>query len=100
MIANQITTSSGRLRAVCEYCGRKTKPVLTQRDRLSILDVAVGWSVAPYPADFVHADSSCGSLWTCPRCNKRIQQGMPVSPTLERAVRRQFAARLRELRAS
>lgn len=97
MIANEITTRTGRRRAVCQHCDRKSRPVFTDHERLSIFDMPLGWSVAPYPVDFTHEDSSTGSLWSCPACNKRERLGEPLAPYATRQVRRQWAARVREL---
>lgn len=74
---NVIVTKGGKAGPVCEFCGRVGRAVTpTGRDgRLSVFDVARGWSCAPYPDDFVHPDGSKGSLWTCPACQRRIDRG-------------------------
>jgi len=73
--ANTVTTSSGRVRAVCEFCGRQSRPVALVGGRLSILDLPLGWSSAPYPDTFTHPDGSTGSLWQCPACCQRLRRG-------------------------
>lgn len=97
MIRNTITTSTGRQSAVCEFCDRQSRPVVVEREsgRLSLWDLANGWSTSPYPLDFVHADGSTGALWTCPSCNRRLDRGESVSVTPERlaAIRAHRAGR-------
>lgn len=74
--ANTVTTSSGRVRAVCEFCGRMSRPVALATDgRLPLLDLPHGWSEAPYSPTFTHDDGSTGSLWRCPTCARRLAQG-------------------------
>ena len=88
--ANTVTTSSGRVRAVCEFCGRQSRPVaVAAGDRLHLWHLAVGWSVAPYPPEFTHDDGSTGSLFQCPACARRLDcgeglKGRPVLLTGER----------------
>lgn len=74
---NIIETKTGKLRPVCEFCGRAGRAVTpTPFDgRLSLFDIAPGWSEAPYPPDFVHKDGSKGSLWRCPPCGRRMDRG-------------------------
>lgn len=89
MIANHIVTSTGRIRAVCEHCGRLSRPVdFTPGWRVNLFDIGTGWSVAPYPPSFVHDDGSTGSLYTCTRCNQRRRQGGHLAPTPKRAEAR------------
>ena len=77
-------TSSGRLRPVCEFCGRKGRAVEPDgRGTVSVLDLAQGWSVAPYPADFVHADGTTGDQFACPSCNRHLERGEPRRPRSE-----------------
>lgn len=73
---NVVTTDGGKLRPVCEFCGCLGEAVDPGADgRISMFDVAPGWSVAPFPADFVHADGSTGSQWCCPEDNQRLRRG-------------------------
>jgi hypothetical protein len=73
---NVIRTKSGKLRPVCEFCGKVGRPATpTLRGGLSVLDVAPGWGCAPYPGAFVHRDGSTGSLWRCPTCERRMDRG-------------------------
>lgn len=77
---NLIAYSTGKVSAVCQYCERKSRPVAPARPprkdgRPSVMDLAAGWSEAPYPADTVHEDGSTGSLWTCPSCTKILRGG-------------------------
>lgn len=75
---NVIITNTGKQRAVCELCGKQSRPV--ELARLGYL--AVGWSELPFPADYVHTDGSTGSLFRCPLCGDR--RDFPISPKLDR----------------
>ena len=73
---NTLVTASGRVRAVCEFCGRMSRPVTLAADgRLSLWDLPRGWSEAPYSPTFTHEDGSTGSLWQCPACVRRLHRG-------------------------
>lgn len=62
--------------AVCQCCGRRSRPVETDRDgEPELFDLARGWSQAPFPARFRHPDGSLGSKYTCPACNARLKRG-------------------------
>lgn len=64
---NVVQLATGNVRLVCEYCGRRSGPRATSH----LSDLPLAWSMAPYPADFVHSfDGSSGSLYACPTCNK------------------------------
>lgn len=63
-------TSSGRLRPVCESCGRRGAPQPDSGGYVSTLDLPRGWSCAPYPLDYRHADGSTGTRYQCPGCTK------------------------------
>lgn len=92
-IANTERTGTGRLRAVCEYCGKRSRPVdVGERTRLGILDLPAGWSEAPYSPTHVHGDGSTGSLWCCPACARRRDAGERLAPTPERAAARRAGA--------
>lgn len=73
---NTVTTTSGRVRAVCEFCGRMSRPMVLAADgRMSLFDLPRGWSEAPYSPTFTHRDRSTGSLWQCPACRRRLERG-------------------------
>jgi hypothetical protein len=74
---NVVRTSSGKVRAVCEFCGRQTRPVTPDpyRDEPGLFDLGRGWSMAPYPKTFTHPDGSTGSQYSCPDCNARFDRG-------------------------
>jgi hypothetical protein len=73
---NTIRTASGRLQPVCEYCGGRGRAVEPdERGRIDLCALARGWSVAPYPPEFVHQDGSTGDLFTCPSCDARLRRG-------------------------
>lgn len=61
--------ASGRISMVCQYCGRKSRPI---EGPLDITTMSLGWWVAPYPAEFVHDfDGSTGARYTCPACARK-----------------------------
>lgn len=69
-------TKNGKVAAICEYCGRKSRRSHAAADgEPGILDLPAGWSIAPYPSGFSHGDGTCGSKYTCPACNKRLAGG-------------------------
>lgn len=72
--AVNIVEDGDGIRIVCRFCGRMSG----RRAEIGILDLPLGWSCAPYPDDFAHADGSAGSLYTCPTCRKR--RDFPISP--------------------
>ena len=74
---NVVHTAAGLQSAVCQFCGRTSRPVRATRpgDRLSLFDVPAGWSCAPYPEDFVHEDGSTGTQWCCRKCGRRLASG-------------------------
>jgi hypothetical protein len=74
---NAIQTPTGKWRAVCEFCGRQSRPVA----KLSIWTLS--WTVAPYSDDFVHEDGSTGNLWECPTCARRMRDGEGLWPRCE-----------------
>jgi hypothetical protein len=64
---NSVVLKSGRVRLVCQYCDRRSG----SRESARLVDLPLGWSIAPFPRDYVHAlDGSTGSLYTCPTCAK------------------------------
>lgn len=69
-------TASGRIRPICEHCGRKGRAVADDgTGRVWLHQIGQGWSVAPYPPEFVHRDGSVGDLFTCPSCRRRLERG-------------------------
>lgn len=73
---NYVAASNGRVRAVCQCCGSKSKPAKPCSDgEPDLFYLGRGWSEAPYPDDCVHSDGSRGSTYTCPKCNKRLYAG-------------------------
>ncbi len=83
---NHVVLRDGRLRAVCEYCGRVSGMVEPDfRGKLSIY-ILDGWAEAPFPDDYVHADGSKGSLWHCPDCCARQAAGEGLFSRGERPV--------------
>lgn len=90
MNVNTVTTSSGNVRPVCEFCGRKGRPVapLEGTRRVSMWSLARGWSCAPYPDDFTHDDGSTGALYQCPACCGRLDRGEGLRPRSEPRDRR------------
>lgn len=73
---NYVPTTAGRVRAVCECCGRRSRPVKPGEDgEPCMFDLGRGWSSAPYPPRFAHADGSIGSTFHCPACNARLRAG-------------------------
>jgi hypothetical protein len=94
-LANWEATKTGKVRAVCEWCGRRSSPVFPCNDgRPALFDLGRGWSVAPYPIGYQHADGSRGPRYTCPACarvrDERQLAGIRplLSPTPERAAAR------------
>lgn len=80
---NVVVTKTGKVRAVCEFCGRLSAPKPMRNDRIDvgIFDLTPGWSVAPFPDDYTHAfDGSKGSLYTCPTCAKSLVGRQPLVP--------------------
>jgi hypothetical protein len=76
---NYVPASGGRVRAVCECCGRRSKPCQPDKDgEPRLWDIGSGWSEAPYPHDFKHDDGSVGSTFSCPACNKRLDAGEAI----------------------
>jgi hypothetical protein len=74
--ANYIAAGEGLARAVCQCCGRRSRPVTADKDgEPDLFEMARGWSTAPFPADCKHDDGSVGSTFTCPDCNKRLHKG-------------------------
>ncbi|AZV00788.1 hypothetical protein SEA_KIKO_40 [Gordonia phage Kiko] len=88
-ILNCETTRDGRkVRAICQWCDRRSRPVAPRvGDAPSFWDLP-GWSAAPYPRDFVHSDGSQGTVYTCPGCarlrDRRNAEG--IRPLLSRAA--------------
>jgi len=91
---NCVPASQGRACAICQCCGRHSRPVKTDNDgEPDLWDMARGWSTAPFPADCTHDDGSVGSTFTCPDCNKRLHKG----ETLQLRAYMGGALRMREV---
>jgi hypothetical protein len=55
----------------CDQCGNQSRPVaVDSTGQCNFWDLPRGWSVAPYPSDYIHPNGSRGDLYVCPRCNK------------------------------
>lgn len=75
-LRNHTPVRDGRSSAICECCGKTSRPTQTDRQgEPSLFHLARGWSMAPYPPDCIHADGSIGSTYTCPACNRRLRAG-------------------------
>lgn len=73
---NYVRSTLGRVVAICECCGRRSKPCKPDTDgEPNLWEIGRKWSEAPYPHDFVHPDGSVGSTFTCPACNARLRAG-------------------------
>ncbi|AMS02960.1 hypothetical protein SEA_MAGICMAN_39 [Gordonia phage MagicMan] len=93
-IANLEMIRDGRkVRAVCQSCDRRSRPVATRVGGAPSLWDLSGWSAATYPENFVHSDGSRGTVYTCPGCartrDRRNAEG--VRPLLSPAPRRAAA---------
>ncbi|MFF2485257.1 hypothetical protein ACFVSU_02590 [Microbacterium sp. NPDC058062] len=71
---NFITTSTGRVRLVCQVCGKLSRSLASA----CLADLPDGWSMAPYADGYAHPDGSTGDLFRCPTCDKR--RDFPISP--------------------
>ncbi|WP_454174977.1 hypothetical protein [Gordonia sputi] len=90
-IVNLVPTSTGKVRTVCFYCERVSRPRLVDsRGRPSWSDWSRGWSEGCFASQHVNADGSTGSVWTCPACNRlaRERQAEGVTPLLVPSPRR------------
>lgn len=81
----------GHGRPVCGSCGaisRQSFPVgrdgRLESVPLVLWSLPVGWSVAPYSADFQHRDGTTGDIWTCPACERRLARGESIYRTERR----------------
>jgi hypothetical protein len=74
--ANSWPAAFGLVRAECQCCGRRSKPVEpNDQGEPDLWKMARGWSEAPFPADCAHSDGSKGSVYTCPACNRKLRSG-------------------------
>lgn len=75
-LVNHTAACNGRSSAVCQCCGKLSRPVGVDADgEPDLWRMARGWSQAPLPAEHQHADGSLGSKYTCPSCNARLHRG-------------------------
>lgn len=81
MITNVVRTRDGRSRPVCEFCHK------VGRVAFDVFPGA-GWSVAPYPSDYVHDDGSTGDLFQCPACRRRMAREGSLTPHPDRQAAR------------
>lgn len=73
---NCVPVRGGKVAAICEFCGARSRPCVPDKDgEPSMFDIGRGWTEAPYPHDFKHPDGSVGSLFACPKCEKRLRAG-------------------------
>ncbi|WP_152877991.1 hypothetical protein [Acinetobacter guerrae] len=72
---NYFMAKNGKVAAVCECCGKKSKYVSPSYDGQPCIWLCAGWSHAPFPKDFIHKDGSTGSRYDCPSCEKRLRAG-------------------------
>jgi len=76
---NYVQVRGGRVAAICQCCGRRSRSTKPDKDGEPSLfegtGIGRGWSEAPYPHSFKHADGSVGSTFTCPKCNARLRAG-------------------------
>ena len=75
---NFTTTNTGKVRAVCDCCGERSKATDPDIDRGGeplLHRMELGWSQAPFPHDSVHKDGSAGSFFTCPACSQKLNAG-------------------------
>lgn len=79
--ANVHRTRTGKVRAVCQFCGRMSKAVEPSKTgEVGLANLTAGWSTAPYPATSVHADGSTGSTYRCPG----VHGPLPWTPKRDR----------------
>lgn len=71
---NTVPTTTGKIRFVCQFCGRMTGPRASGR----FSDLPNGWACAPYPAHTQHPDGSTGTVYRCPPCTAR--RDFPITP--------------------
>jgi hypothetical protein len=76
VINNCVPVRGGRVAAICQCCGRKSRSCKPDKDGEPVLwEMGRGWSEASYPHNFTHDDGSVGSTFTCPACNARLRAG-------------------------
>lgn len=76
---NRIETRTGKVRAVCQSCGKRSAPApADDQGEPELFGMGPGWSCAPFPHDYVHKDGSVGSMFTCPDCRKKLADGQSI----------------------
>lgn len=74
--ANVLQTARGRLRPVCQFCGKVTRRTYAPTDgRVPVWELPSGWATAPYPTWLVHDDGSTGTTYECPSCRAALDRG-------------------------
>lgn len=95
MIVNYEPTKTGKVRAVCCYCDRRSRPVDKFPDGRPAPWALARWASAPYPVTCQHDDGSFGTVYTCPSCMRlrddRRRDG--ITPLLVPTAARVAAAR-------
>lgn len=77
---NHTEPRAGKSSAVCQCCGRQSRPVtLDVEGEPDLWKIPRGWSTSPLPASYVHEDGSVGSTYTCPACNKLLRSGATLA---------------------
>jgi len=72
---NHISDLNGKVAAICEFCGKQSKFIQSDRKGEPLVWEISGWAQAPYPKNFLHSDGSTGSRYSCPACEKRLRAG-------------------------
>lgn len=73
--ANTERCANGKTRAVCEYCGSRSKAVECEDGDIPISKLSRGWWCAPYPPSFRHKDGTYGDRFTCKKCDEKMSKG-------------------------
>lgn len=82
--------AGGKVRAVCQWYDKRSRPVTPSDDgRPGFWDLH-GWTESPYPLTHRHRDGSHGSLFTCPACQRlrAARQAAGILPLLTPAAHR------------
>lgn len=91
LIQNWEPAGDGRIRVVCQWCDRRSRPLqLTPDGKPHLWDLTDGWSETGFPPDYEHRDGSLGPQYTCPACTRLRQQRQQdgITPLLAPSSRR------------